>query len=629
MATEGFKRKLAAVFSADVAGYSRLMGEDEAATLTTLEAYKQVMFVLIKQHRGRVVAFPGDNVLAEFASVVDAVQCGVAIQKEIQARNAELLESRRMQFRIGINLGDVIEEDDSIYGDGVNIAARLESLADPGGICVSKTAFEQIEAKLPLGYEFLGEQTVKNIVKPVGAYKVVMEPRVTVKVQPEAKPKVSATHKPILSILLGVLVVVVGAAAFWYFTRPPALPPVEKASRQQMAFPLPDKPSIAVMPFVNMTGDQSQDFFCDGLSESLIMALSKVPQLFVMSRDSTFSYKGKAAKTRQVSEELGVQYVLEGSVQKAGDRVRVTAQLIDALKGHHLWSERYDRTVKDLFDLQDEITLKILTELRVTIIGVSRTLARGTTNLQAYLKVLEGNGYSRQGTKEAEAEAKRLYQEAIALDPNWAMPYADLADRLYAGLFYGASESPQETLSNAMKLAEKAVELDNSSDEAHTALSEIFLGMRQHDKAIEAGERAVALNPNNPWAIQTLGYCLFYAGRSEEALPFGRQAIRLDPSRASRYRLFAVACRETGRYEEGIAALKKSLQLAPNNVIARIVLVSLYMYAGREDEARATVVEIQQIAPNFSVEKFAKALPYKNEATRDRSIDSLHKAGLK
>ena len=296
MATEGFKRKLAAVFSADVAGYSRLMGEDEAATLTTLETYKQVMFVLIKQHRGRVVASPGDNVLAEFASVVDAVQCGVAIQKEIQARNAELPESRRMQFRIGINLGDVIEEEDSIYGDGVNIAARLESLADPGGICVSKTAFEQIEAKLPLGYEFLGEQTVKNIVKPVGAYKVVMEPRVTVKVQPEAKPKVSATRKPILSVLLGVLVVVVGAAAFWYFTRPPALPPVEKASKEQMAFPLPDKPSIAVMPFVNMTGDQSQDFFCDGLSESLIMALSKVPQLFVMSRESTFATRARGRR---------------------------------------------------------------------------------------------------------------------------------------------------------------------------------------------------------------------------------------------------------------------------------------------------------------------------------------------
>ena len=429
MATEGFKRKLAAVFSADVAGYSRLMGEDEAATLTTLEAYKQVMFVLIRQHRGRVVASPGDNILAEFASVVDAVQCGVAVQKEIETRNAELPENRRMQFRIGINLGDVIEEGDSIYGDGVNIAARLESLADPGGICVSKTAFEHIEAKLPFGYEFLGEQTVKNIAKPVGTYRVLMDPRVTVKATAEAKPKVGARRKPIFIALLGVLVVVVGAAVFWTFSRPPARPPVGKASKDRMAFPLPDKPSIAVMPFVNMTGDQSQDFFCDGLSESLIMALSKVPRLFVIARESTFSYKGKGAKISQVSEELGVQYVLEGSVQKAGDRVRVTAQLIDALKGHHLWSERYDRNVKDLFDLQDEITMKILTELRVKITEVeaARISAKGTNNLQAYLKVLEADGYRTQSNKEANAVAMRLSQEAVELDPNYPMAHRDLA----------------------------------------------------------------------------------------------------------------------------------------------------------------------------------------------------------
>jgi TolB-like protein/tetratricopeptide (TPR) repeat protein len=398
-----------------------------------------------------------------------------------------------------------------------------------------------------------------------------------------------------------------------------------------MAFPLPDKPSIAVMPFVNMTGDQSQDFFCDGLSESLIMALSKVPRLFVIGRDSTFSYKGKAMKPGQVSEELGVQYVLEGSVQKAGDRMRVTAQLIDALKGHHLWSERYDRSVKDLFDLQDEIIMKILTELRMTITedGAARIHAKGTNNLQAYLKGLEGYGYQNQGTKEGNAEAKRLYQEAMELDPNYPMAYAGLAHQLYLGLFYGASESPKETLSNAMKLAQKAIELDNSSSGAHAVVSEIFLTMRQHDKAIEAAERAVTLNPNSSWALATLANCLFYAGRSEESLPFSREAIRLDPFVLGPYRMFGLACRETGRYEEGIAGLKKSLQIAPNEVFARVILVSLYMYAGREDDARATVAEIQRIAPNFSVEKFAKILPYKDEATRDRYIESLRKAGLK
>ncbi len=631
MATEGFKRKLAAVFSADVAGYSRLMGEDEAATLTTLEAYKEVMFVLIKQHRGRMVASPGDNVLAEFASVVDAVQCGVAVQKEIETRNTEFPESRRMQFRIGINLGDVIEEGDSIYGDGVNIAARLESLADPGGICISKTAFEQIETKLPFGYESLGEQTVKNIAKPVGAYKVLMEPRVTVKAATEAKPKVGARRKPFLVALFSVLVVMVGAAVFWYFTRPPAQPPLGKASQQRMAFPLPDKPSIAVMPFVNMTGEQKQDFFCDGLTESLIMALSKVPRLFVIARESTFSYKGKGAKISQVSEELGVQYVLEGSVQKAGDRVRVTAQLIDALKGHHLWSERYDRNVKDLFDLQDEISMKILTELRVTITDVeeARITAKGTNNLQAYLKVLEADGYRNQKNKEANAVAMRLSREAIELDPNYPMAHGSLALALLDDVLFGASKSPEETLSNAMKSAQKAVELDNSGAEVYTTFGSVFLWMRQHDKAIEAAERAVALNPNSPSALFVLAMCLNYSFRSEEALPLLRQAIRLNPFRTGYYHHFGIACRETGRYEEGIAALKKSLQLAPNDVIARIVPVSLYMYAGREDEARATVAEIQQIDPNLSVARFARWTPWKEGPRRDRFIDSLRKAGLK
>ena len=270
--------------------------------------------------------------------------------------------------------------------------------------------------------------------------------------------------------LLGVLVVAVGAAVFWYFFRPPARPPVEKASTEKMAFPLPDKPSIAVMPFVNMTGDQSQDFFCDGLSESLIMALSKVPQLFVIARESTFSYKGKGAKISQVSEELGVQYVLEGSVQKAGDRVRVTAQLIDALKGHHLWSERYDRSVKDLFDLQDEITMKILTELRVKITEgeTARISAKGTNNLQAYLKVLEADGYRNQNNKEANAVAIRLSQEAVETGPKLPNAHMDLAIALLDDVLFGASESPEETLSKAMKSAQKAVELDNSSAGAYS-----------------------------------------------------------------------------------------------------------------------------------------------------------------
>jgi adenylate cyclase len=383
MNTQDFKRKLTAVFSADVAGYSRLMGEDEAATVKTLEAYKQVMFSLIKQHRGRVIDSPGDNLLAEFASVVDAVQCGVAVQKELQARNAELPENRKMQFRIGINLGDVIEEQDRIYGDGVNIAARLESCADPGGICVSKTAFDHIETKLPLGYEYLGEKEVKNIAKPVGAYRVLMEPRVTVAGAKEKKPSVPVwRRKRALIGAVAVLILLIGLAVWNFSLRTPK---IEPASKEKMAFSLPDKPSIAVLPFANMSGDPKEDYFSDGLTEQIITSLSMVPRLFVIARNSTFVYKGKAVKVQTVAEEQGVRYVLEGGVQKSQDRVRITVQLIDAIKGHHLWSERYDRELKDLFALQDEIVRQIMTGVQVKLTeGQSASaIAGSTSNLKA------------------------------------------------------------------------------------------------------------------------------------------------------------------------------------------------------------------------------------------------------
>jgi adenylate cyclase len=438
-----------------------------------------------------------------------------------------------------------------------------------------------------LGYEYLGEQTVKNIAKPVPAYKVLMESRVTVKTPAKAKPK--------------------------------------------MTFPLPDKPSIAIMPFLNLTGAKKQDFICDGLSESLITALSKVPQLFVIARDSTFSYKGQRVKTKQVSEELGVQYVLEGSVQRAGERVRVTAQLIDALTGYHLWSERYDRNLTDIFDLQDEITIKILTELRVKITEgeIVRIHEKGTDNFQAYMKVLEADGYRYQMNKEANAVAKRLLEEAVRLDPNYALAHIDLACALAADVWVGASESPQETLAQAMKEAQRAVELDSSSAEAQSAVSYIFLLLHQHDKAIEAAERAMRLNPNSIYALVALSVSLIYSFRCEEALPLVRQGIRIDPLYPQTYNLLGIACRETERYEEGIAAVKKALQLSPNNVLAHISLATLYSYAGREDEARAAAADLMRINPNFSLVRYAKEVPYKEGPRKDRLIDALRKAGLK
>ncbi|RPI68851.1 MAG: adenylate/guanylate cyclase domain-containing protein, partial [Geobacteraceae bacterium] len=455
MEPKGFHRKLTAILSADVAGYSRLMQDDEAATVRTLEAYKQIISDLVKQHRGRVVDSPGDNLLVEFASVVDAVQCAVATQKELQARNTELPENRKMQFRIGVNLGDVIEEGSRIYGDGGNIAARLEALADPGGICISKTAFDHIETKLPLGYEYLGEQSVKNIAKPVRAYRVVLEPMVAKKKGTGLKQ--GAGRKMAVTGLVVALVVVFGVALWQFFLRP-AAPPIEKADPKQMALPLPELPSIAVLPFTNMSEDPKQEFLCDGITENIITALSKVPRLFVIARNSTFAYKGKPVKVKQISEELGVQYVLEGSVQRSADRIRINAQLIDALKGHHIWAERYDRNLTDIFALQDEITIKILTAVRVKFTEGEQASTiekyfKGKQGLDCYLKLIEAYGHIQRWNVEDNNLGRRLAEETIAMCPETPLGYVALGWVYHHDYALGNTKSPKETLEKSIELA--------------------------------------------------------------------------------------------------------------------------------------------------------------------------------
>ena len=355
MNTRDVKRKLTAILSADVKGYSRLMGEDEVSTVRTLEDYRETMSTLIEQHRGRVVDSPGDNLMAEFASVVDAVRCAVEIQEALRAKNAELPENRRMRFRIGINLGDVIEEGDRIYGDGVNIAARIEGLAEPGGICISGSAYEQIENKLPLGYEYLGEHFVKNIAKPIRVYRVPMEPGGVA--EATRRKKRAGLKMWNWAAFAGAAVLLFGAGAIvaWYYFLTPSTSPTGIPFEQTRSVKLPEKPSIAVLPFTNMSGDPEQEYFSDGVTEDLITGLSKVSGLFVIARNSVFTYKGRAVKIERVGQELGVRYVLEGSVRKAGKRVRITAQLVDASTGGHLWAERYDRDLKDIFALQRDV----------------------------------------------------------------------------------------------------------------------------------------------------------------------------------------------------------------------------------------------------------------------------------
>ena len=412
MAEKDFKRKLTAILSVDAIGYSRLMRDDEEATVRDLTAHRVLITKIIQDHHGRVVDSPGDNILAEFASVVDAVNGAIKIQEEIKKSNANIPEDRRMEFRIGINLGDVIEEEKRIYGDGVNIAARVEGLAAGGGIAISGTVYEHIKEKLSLGYYYLGEQDIKNISEPVRVYRLLTEPADAGKMIGEKKLK-SKKLRWAASGILAVTILLMGVVATWnYFFRPS----FEPASVEKMAFPLPDKPSIAVLPFDNLSKDQSDAYIADGLSENITSSLSTIPDMLVVARNSAFIYKGKAVKVNQVAEELSVRYVLEGSVQKFGDRIRVIAQLIDAVSGRHLWSGKYDREIKDLFQLMDEITLKIIAALRVKLIQGGDNITVSTTSFEAWSYYIKGFSHSQRFTKQDNIKARELIKQAIKLD---------------------------------------------------------------------------------------------------------------------------------------------------------------------------------------------------------------------
>jgi adenylate cyclase len=628
MTNQEVKRKLTAILNADVKGYSRLMGEDEKGTVRTLNVYKEVMTGLIQQHRGRVVDAPGDNVLAEFGSVVDAVECAVEIQKELKTRNAELPENRRMEFRIGVNLGDVIEDGEQILGDGVNIAARLESLSEAGSICISGTAFDQVKNKLNLGYKYLGEQTVKNISEPVRVYRVLMEPEAAGKVIGEKKVKPKQWQRATIGFVAAVIVVV-AAVAIWRLYLRPSTPPIEVASKEKMAFPLPDKPSIAIMPFVNMTGDPSQEFFCDGFSENLITALSKVPQLFVIARESTFSYKGKAVKVKQVAEELGVQYVVEGSVQRAGNLVRVTAQLIDALKGHHLWADRYDREWKELFLMQDEITKQIISALQVKITWgeISQVFARGTENLEAYMKAGEAIWYCSQGTIEGVNRARQLAQDAVALDPKYPTAFLALGLFHMVDAMLGLSKNRKESLELSNKMLQRALELDPSLTKARGILAFNLVMLSRHDEAVAEGERCYKLDPNSAAGLYWYGLILISVGKVEEAASLLKEALRLNPIPPNAYwRTIAIALRESGRYEEAIAYLKRAVEREPNDFLAYWGLAATYSMAGRMDEAHAAAKEVLRINPRIT--RHYMTFPIKDPVARERLAEALGKAGL-
>jgi TolB-like protein/Tfp pilus assembly protein PilF len=543
------------------------------------------MTTLIQQHRGRVVDSPGDNVLAEFASVVDAVQCAVAVQKEFQSRNAELPDNRRMEFRIGINLGDVIQEGDRIYGDGVNVAARLEALADPGGICVSKTAFDQIESKLPLGYEYLGDQTVKNITKPVGAYRVLMEPRITVaKAGEEKKTKPIKQRRSVFIGAIAILMICIGLGVWYFYFRPS----FEPASLEKMAFPLPDKPSIAVLPFRNLSGDEKQNYIADGLTENIINALSNIPDMFVIARNSTNMYKDKSAKVQQVAQDLGIRYVLEGGAQKSGKKLRVTAQLVDALKGYHVWSEKYDRNIKDIFKVEDDITLNIAIAMQVELTrGEQARVRHSTKNLEAWSLVSKGYGLYETFKLEGISNARELFQKAVELDPNYLFAWIMYGWTYWLdGWYYNTHYDRKERFQRAAEIAQKALSIDVNSSDAHTLLSGVYLSQRRFDEAVATGRKSIAFNPNSAKNHAILAIVMQNAGEYDEAIALLRKAMRLHPYYPPWYLYRVGECYSMlGRYEESAAALKevikRNLEIGGPMDRIYITLATTYSMMGR------------------------------------------------
>ncbi len=630
MAEERVKRKLTTILAADVEGYSRLMSADEEATLKALNTYREIIDGLISRHDGRIFGAAGDSVLAEFGSTVEAVRCAMSIQEELKVRNAELAEERRMSFRIGINVGDVMVEGDNLFGDGVNVAARLEGLAEAGGICISGSAFDQVKNKLSIGFEDIGAQEVKNIPEPVPAFRVVAGP-VSVAAT-ETPSAVSRWRVPALAA--GVVVILaVGSIAWWQ----PWVPDVEPASINKMAFKLPDRPSIAVLPFTNISDDKAQAYFADGITEDIITDLSKVSGLFVVARTSTFTYKGKAVKVRRIAEDLGVRYVLEGSVRRSGDRLRINVQLIDAVKGSHVWAERYDREATDVFAIQDEIATKVAAELAVTLKTdeQQRLYRRHTDNLKAYETYLRAQllgGPTRNAGRIA--RRKKLLERVIELDPKFAGGYQGLSSWYVLRVRQGQSASRQAYIERALELAQKAVATDNSFAASYVALSRVYLLKREHDKAVAAGQEAVRVQPSYARAYSFLGDILHWSGRGEEAIDAVKAAMRLDPKakgnspmRNAAY--LGMASFTAGRYQEAIASLTRYYALRVRRGSNSLsFLAAAYIATGQDEKARAAMKAFLKKKPRTTLSNYQHPRLYKRREDLDRYLNLLRKAGM-
>jgi len=579
MAEERVQRRLAAILAADVVGYSRLMEDDEEGTLARLKALRtDIIDPKLAEYGGRVFKTTGDGILAEFPSAVDTVRHAVDVQRAMAEINANLPETNRIAWRIGISLGDVMVDGDDLLGNGVNVAARMEGLADAGGICVSGNIQEHVANSLDVVLEDLGEQTVKNIRQPVRCFRVRLDPDRTL-------------EKPL---------------------------------------PLPDKPSIAVLPFENMSADPEQEYFSDGITEDIITELSKVSGLFVIARHSAFTYKTKSVTLKEVGRELGVRYVMEGSVRKAGNRLRITAQLIDAMSDLHVWAERYDRDLTDIFAVQDEITEKIVAALAVKLTAREQNRAenRYTENLDAYDCFLRGRAYHARNTKDTNSQARQLFERAIELDPNFAAAYAMLAHTFWRDWRHQWHTGSQN-LERAYEEAKRAISLDASLPLAHTYLAWIYLFRHQHENAIAEGERAISLDPNFAEGYARLGAILSYAGRPEESVGMIEKAMRLNPHYPASYLPYlGETYYSMGKYEEAITHFRAGLGRNPDQRSGALVLAAIYSELGRMDDALAQISEVLRISPQTSLEDLADKWPWRDRNILRRFMDALRKIDL-
>ena len=625
MTPESITRKLIAILSADVKDYTRLMSQDDVGTIRTLTAYKEAMETLVRRYRGQVVDAPGDNLLARFDSVLDAVNCAAEMQRDLSERNAELLYERKMEFRMGISLGDVVEEEGRIYGDGVNIAARLQALAEGGGICISSMVHDSVEGKLQFEYEDLGEQTLKNIAKLIRVYRVLSHPGAAAHRVKGAKN--SLRKKWVKIALVAGAVLIVAAGLLWRFVIHPARAP-QVASVQKMAFPLPDRPSIAVLPFENLSKDKSQDYLADGMTEDIITALARFKQLFVIARNSTLTYKGNAVKVQQVAQELGVRYVLEGSVEVSKGHIRVTAQLIDAIAGTHLWVEQFDRPLKDVFQVRDELTRKLVASLagKLERAEMAKASLQHPGSVDAYGLYWRAYESFFRYTPSDNGKAREYAEKAIALDPKYSGAYRVLAwTHFYDWQFGWLPGKPKESYQKALDLGYKAASLDPRDGFARCSLAYFLVNGHKFEEAAREFEEVSKANPNDAHLIVLSAEFYIYVGQPEEAIKRVKEAMRLNPNYPNWY-LWELGWAEYQAHDyKGVGeTLKKMSPMGE----ARATLAASLAQLGRMEEARVEAEKYLKDNPSFSATYAGSTSPFLHEKDRQHAVQGFLKAGL-